>query len=161
MRTFIGSIAFIRSWMLDALGYTNGERKKTAMGSYAALALMAYFFLLPQILPKTTFPMKPPMDITASLLSQEYATNKVAAEQRFRGNVVKITGIVQRVGADDGDLAVLLEGMNSRTSVVAFLGPQQEEKAATIHQGDAVALFCGGDKIVSGNPTLRGCHIVG
>lgn len=161
MQTFIGSIALIRSWLLAAFDDTGEKLKHNVMGFCAAVALIAYLFLLPLISPKTTFPMKPPIVVTASLLSQEYSANKAVAEQKFRGNIVKISGIVQRVGAEDGDLTVRLEGGNSGTSVVAFLAPQQEEKAATIHRGDAVALFCAGDKIVSGNPTLKGCYIVG
>jgi hypothetical protein len=129
------------------------------MGFCAAVASMIPFVYV--ISDKTTEPSVAPIVITARLLAREFAVNEVAAEQRFRGKPIKIGGIVQRVGEEDGDLAVLLEGVNARTPVVAFLDRHQEGKAAAIRRGEAVALFCGGAKMANGNPALRGCQIDG
>lgn len=158
MQGSIGLAVFVGSWVLVAFGYSGGKVKKNVMGFCAAVASMIPFAYVVSEKPKE--PIKPLIVITASMLWREYAENEVAAEQKFRGNFVKIGGVVQRVGNEDGELAVLLEGVNTRTSVAAFLDRHQEAKAETIRRGGVVALICGGAKMVNGNPALRGCRIV-
>lgn len=166
MLGFVALFVFVSSWMLVASGYPGGKFKRNLMGFCAGVASMIPYAAVISIYTavmseKHPEPAKPPVVTVARLMWQEYAENEVAAAQKFRGNVVKIAGIVQRVGEENGEMAVLLEGVSVRTSVIAFLDLAQESKAAAIRRGDAVALRCVGGKVVNGSPSLRDCKIVG
>lgn len=162
MTAFIVLVSMATAWITVAMAMRSrgiGSFRSNLMGFCAMFFAGCVCLLIFGERPKEE--ASPPIVTTARLLWQEYAENEVAAERKFRGNLVRIGGIVQRVGEEDGDMAVLLEGGNGRTSVVAFLDRQQEGKAASIRRGDAVAMVCGGAKMVGGKPALRGCHIVG
>ncbi|MGZ8288204.1 MAG: OB-fold protein [Telluria sp.] len=162
MTTFIVLVSMVIAWITAAMAMRSrgmGSVRSNLMGFCAMFFAGGVCLIIFGERPKEE--VSPPIVTTAHLLWQEYADNEVAAEQKFRGKLVKVGGIVQRIGDEDGDLAVMLEGAEERTTVIAFLDWQQERAAATIRRGDAVALVCGGAKMVNGNPALRGCHIVG
>lgn len=97
------------------------------------------------------------MEITAHDLVAEFRKNKVAAFEKFEGNRLLVTGIVDAIDLDLLDKPmVVLKGIGfSNVHVVDIPG----DVAATISTGSKITLACTQISDAIGSPVLQGCAL--
>ena len=84
----------------------------------------------------------PSVEVTSKDLSSEYDKNEIAADNKFKGKKVKVTGTVDDIGKDFMDeVYITLEGKDLFQGVqVYFKGSAEEETAATLEKGQEVTI---------------------
>jgi hypothetical protein len=100
-----------------------------------------------------------PMAVAAAMLYRDYA-NEVAADVKYKGAVLCVSGRVSSIGKsvfDESEIAVrLMAGeMNFADAVLA---PSETGAAGATKIGTKVSLLCIGNGVFAGAPLLRDCH---
>ena len=82
------------------------------------------------------------IEISAKDLSSEYDKNEVAADNKYKGKKVKVTGKVEDIGKDFmDDVYVTLEGVDLFQGVqVYFKNSSEDEIAATLEKGQDITI---------------------
>ena len=95
--------------------------------------------------------------VTASDLYREYRSNEVAADEKYKGKILTVTGTVESVGKDIADTPyVAIKAGDVIGSVQCMFSEQYSSDLASLHKGDEVKIRgkCDGK---FGNVILRGC----
>ena len=50
--------------------------------------------------PKVSADSKPSVKISASRLYKEYDANEIAADQKYKGKIIEVTGVIRDIGND-------------------------------------------------------------
>lgn len=102
---------------------------------------------------------EPAMAITADELYAAYDSNEVAADQRFKGRLVQVSGVVESVdsGISDEPIVSLAAGDYGIGSVYAY--GLESNVAATLSKGQGVSLSCTANGELLGTPALRDCSL--
>ena len=100
--------------------------------------------------------------LTARELFQAYDQNEVAADEKYEGKVLEISGRVEDIGKDITDtIYVTLEagGGSGFFSVQCYFADTHASDAAKLSKGDGITVkgLCNG---MVGNVSIRGCSIV-
>ena len=92
--------------------------------------------------PATTAPKEDIIKISASDLLAEYDANEVAADNKYKGKKVEITGAVDSIGKDIfGSVYVTLKTDNGFISIQCYFSEKAEiDKVATLKEGDWVTV---------------------
>lgn len=79
--------------------------------------------------------------ITASQLSRDYEDNEVAADKKYDGKLLTVSGKISSINVVFGQTSVVLVGMDdlSRT-VTGFFGDDQKEAIAKLKKGQTVTI---------------------
>ena len=101
------------------------------------------------------------LKVSATQLSQTYANNEVAADAKYKGNVVDVTGVIETIGKDilNNPYVSLKTAEYSIISVQCMFSQADETKLATLSSGQSITL----EGTVSGkiiNVILDGCSVV-
>lgn len=97
-------------------------------------------------------PKANPIAVNAKKLMKEFEDNELAADKKYKGKSVKVTGVVNKIDTevfDDSDYTVQLGGGGEYEilSVTAYDVP--EDELSTIEKGQKLTLVCdfkdGGD----------------
>lgn len=97
--------------------------------------------------------------IKGSQISKEYHQNEVAADNKFKGKTLMVSGIVQSIDKDFLDNAILrLRVKNMFMSVMAYVHNDELSFLAGLSKGQSVSLVCRGDGMVIGSVVLRDCE---
>ena len=98
--------------------------------------------------------------ITARELYRAYSDNEVAADQRFKGQHLLVTGVVSSIDKDfTGNVVLHLRGDGSDFNhVMATLDSSAAGQAGRLHKNDQVSLRCEGGTRIVGSPTLSDCR---
>ncbi|MDX1408520.1 MAG: hypothetical protein R3330_10315 [Saprospiraceae bacterium] len=84
---------------------------------------------------------KPAQTVTASNLVKSYQDDEEAANARFLGQVVQVSGIVRQIQpGDDGTTQILLSSDDLMTSVSCNLQEDQTAGAEGLRSGDQVTI---------------------
>lgn len=135
---------------LGILGAMLGEEKEE--GSPAAVAPAA------TAAPAAPPPPAPALAVSASELFNDYHDNEVAADQKYKGKRLAVTGTVQSIEKDLFDnIVVRLRTSNEFMGAMASLDSKYEALAASLRKGAKVAWTCKGGGLVVGSPVLRDC----
>lgn len=99
-----------------------------------------------------------PAPVDAKVLVAAYARNADAADKRYKGVGLRVTGVV----AEEPALYrrspfVALEGTDLTNRPVAVLDPARKDQLAGLRSGQSVTLDCLGNGHVSGTPMLKSC----
>jgi hypothetical protein len=95
----------------------------------------------------------------AITLFTEYDENEVAADRKYKGKEVVLTGPIQSIERDAfRNIVVHLQTPNQFMSVLATLQDKYESEAARMKKGDIVSLDCIGAGRVMGSPVLKNCR---
>ncbi len=100
-----------------------------------------------------------PIVITSNLLQSEYEKNEVAADQKFKGKTVAVTGVVKSLDKTIGDSISI--GMNGGSNM--FIHPRAEMSVgyenwvASLNKGDSVGLVCQVKGMIIGAVYLDEC----
>lgn len=99
------------------------------------------------------------METKASVLVADYDANEVAADEKYKGKTLCVTGTIQEIGKD-GFQNVFLSlsgGRGTFNSVHAFLSEEAARTAGKLVKGKPITLVCTGMGKVVGSPVLRDC----
>lgn len=98
--------------------------------------------------------------VTALELFKDYQGNEVAADGRYKGRTLLVTGTVSEVKKDFTDSIVIhLRSSNPFMSIDAHVEDSETAKAAQLNKGDTVTLRCEGRGMVIGRPQLGDCLV--
>lgn len=100
-----------------------------------------------------------PLFVTAPLLFYAYGANEVAADRKYNGKVMAISGTVQNVEKDGYKFIVHLRTANPLLPVASYLDSFHESEVAQMRKGEVVAFICMGNGMVAGRPVLRECQL--
>lgn len=104
----------------------------------------------------------PCIEITASKLWNEFDKNEVAAEQKYTGKTVRITGTVNNINSSSTFISanVLLECGTSFRSIQCNFYAENEASLASLSEGQTVTIegVCG--KIATTNIMVESCKII-
>ncbi|AOK03317.1 tRNA_anti-like [Burkholderia pseudomallei] len=98
------------------------------------------------------------VSVTAGALFTAYEKNEVAADQKYKGKALSVSGTIQSIDKDAFDnIVVKLRSSNEFMPVNAYLSKEHEALAASLEKGKKVTWTCEGDGRLIGSPMLRDC----
>ncbi len=96
--------------------------------------------------------------VSSEQLFADYHDNEVAADSKYKGHVLHLTGFVDSINKDFLDKTYLmLNGTDMYMGVRAQLKSSEVARAAGLSKGEAVQLVCKGTGMVIGAPTADEC----
>ncbi len=102
----------------------------------------------------------PPIEVTAFELYDTYENNEVAANMRFKGKRLKVSGVISNIAAVIMDEPVL----SFHAGKDVFNPPQatgfSREQVAALSKGQYVTVECTGDGEILGAPMLKNCVVL-
>ena len=98
--------------------------------------------------------------ISAAELVEEYNSNEIAADMRYKGKVWRITGSVRSTEQSFGSLYVILEGDGFLNNVHCTLKDSEKSKAAMLSKGDDLAIQGKIDGEILGSVSVSKCVII-
>lgn len=107
-------------------------------------------------------PAEPPVSATSGELLKAYKENEVAANLKYKGKPILLSGKVSDIQAGFNDKPYLIMAAGGEYE---FNRPQahivegQEGKAAALKKGQSIKLLCVGNSEVAGTPMLKDCSI--
>lgn len=104
----------------------------------------------------------PDITISANDLHAAYDDNEVAADTKYKGKIIQVSGTVEDIGKDITDTiyVTLAAGDEySMSSIQCFFADSHTEAAANLSKGDRVTIKGMGDGLM-GNVLIRGCSLV-
>lgn len=107
--------------------------------------------------PEPAEPAAPPVAVTADQLRREYETNEVSADERYRGRVLVVTGIVKSVKKDILSEEPYVELSAGFMSVDARFDPEDGGVLGRFLRGDKIIVRCIGNGQAILSPQLRAC----
>lgn len=105
-------------------------------------------------------PAEAVITVSAFELATAYDSNEAAADAKYKGKKLAVSGIVDSITKDVTDDTVIgLQGTNQFLSVHAEIDPSQEQKAITLTKGNSITLTCTGAGEIISAPRLEDCII--
>lgn len=107
-------------------------------------------------------PSTPPVTVSAKQLFADYHANEVAADEKYKGQNLLVSGTVTSIDKDAfGNIVLRLGGGDQfgLQSVMARLDDSQKAKAMSLSKGQPETVLCEGDGMVIGSPSLGGCQL--
>lgn len=99
--------------------------------------------------------------VSARSLLVDYHRNEVAADNKYKGQILAVSGTVKSIEKDMFDnIDVLLWTGSEFEAAHATLDNADAAKAAKLERGQEIMLFCVGNGMIMGSPMLDGCRIV-
>jgi hypothetical protein len=100
----------------------------------------------------------PAMPVTSAELATAYEENEIAADQKYKGKRLEVTGTITGIDSDFSDKPVVrLNTSNQFMSAGASGLPL--EVAATLKKGQKITLICTGKGEVMSMPQLDDCSV--
>ena len=110
--------------------------------------------------PPVVVPDGPTIDVTAAALHAAYAQNEVSADEKYRGKILRVTGILDAIKKDiTDDPYVVLRSANRFEGVHASFAGDALSTLTALKPGKPITLRCIGDNVIIGSPKLKGCVI--
>lgn len=163
-------IPIIFSWFLLKDGYSRLAR---AIGfgwlavctvitiQYIIIGIGIYRDLTAFDTPAETTTSQSVLKVTAQQLYEDYSNNEQAADERYKGKTLLVSGLIDSVNNSFGDRPYLtLESGSMFRGVRARLNPDESEKASQLQKGQTVQMKCIGESVSFGSPTLSQCKII-
>ena len=104
----------------------------------------------------------PPMEVTSEEILKAYKTNEMAANKRFKGQQLLVSGKIDSIEADVSDNAVITFKTADQYEFLkprASLNKVETEKATTLSKGQNIKLLCSDISEIAGMPHLKKCVI--
>tara|TARA_Y100000589_G_scaffold281807_1_gene278937 strand:- start:302 stop:736 length:435 start_codon:yes stop_codon:yes gene_type:complete len=96
--------------------------------------------------------------LSADTLFKAYDQNSVAADAKYEGKIVKVSGTIQSIGKDITDTAYLvIGGSGFLDGVQCMLPVGQESSVANVSKGQYVTLKGKVSGAIMGNVIVRNC----
>ena len=101
----------------------------------------------------------PALEVSSSQLYADYEANGVAADQKYKGKVLKVTGTVNNIDKDIMDqIYITLNGNNVIGDVQCFFSDDYVNEAAQLQKGQKITVIgkCEGKLM---NVMIKGCSL--
>ncbi|WP_408951441.1 OB-fold protein [Lysobacter sp. Hz 25] len=95
--------------------------------------------------------------LDAATLHQAYEANEIAADQQYKGKLLRINGTIADVASDVSDDPLVSLRVSDFESVHAK--GLAKDVAASLSKGQSITLTCTGDGEVIGTPVLSNCTL--
>jgi hypothetical protein len=144
MKTALVVLLIILLWAITAvivLGVTGGFDSETAPTSTPTVS--------PTISPTTTPtpPLTPTYEpgviyVTAEKLCDDYNSNEIAADAKYKGNILEVSSTVESLGRDflSNDKAYLRMNCGWIMKVFCYFDEAYESQLVPVHEGDLVSV---------------------
>ncbi len=100
--------------------------------------------------------------ISAYQLFKEYESNVIAADQKYKGKILEVDGIVREIGKDfQGSLYLVLTGADIQIiGVQCYFSTAHANALALVRKGERITVKgkCSGYFLLG--PDLKGCKII-
>lgn len=102
-----------------------------------------------------------PVKVTAEQLWNEFQANEIAVEQRYKGQVLEVTGVITLITTDiSGKPTVALQGGGRYDSVNVYFRETEMGKVAGVVKGQAITARCDKFAVALNTPLVRDCLLV-
>lgn len=104
----------------------------------------------------------PQVTVTSAVLAKDYSENEVAADDKYKGKLIEISGKVTGVdnGITDNEFIVKLsDGEYDFSGPWCYMKPSEKEEVIAIKKGQQVTLIGEGNSATIGSPMLKDCVI--
>lgn len=105
---------------------------------------------------------EPPIVVSAREIASDYDDNKAAADQKYKGKILEVSGIVASIDSSVGDQAIVqLAGKKEIPFITALGNNDFNQYATTLKKGQNVVLICEGDGaygVFFDFPSLNNCQ---
>jgi hypothetical protein len=104
----------------------------------------------------------PEVTITSANLSKEYSENEVAADQKYKGKIIEVSGKITSVdnGISDNEMIVRLsDGKYDINNAWCYTQESERDKVLTFKKGQQVTLIGKGDSATLNSPVLKDCRV--
>jgi hypothetical protein len=150
------------------------RRGRLGKGCVIAVAVLGVLFIIGLALAPSTPPSavggadtvtatpapEPAIEVTSVELARAYEANEAAAQQKYGGKALKVSGTVEGVTLDFADDPVVqLQGVNPFLNVQANLGGGSKAKASQLQKGQEITLICSDVSEAVSMPLLKECEI--
>lgn len=78
--------------------------------------------------------------VTASNLAKEYEDNEIAADQKYKGKIVEITGTIKSIEEMLGSKFVTIEGNQILSDIQCFFDKSKESELATLQKNKSITV---------------------
>lgn len=111
--------------------------------------------------PPDAAPMVVASAVTATRLFDDYKANEVSADDKYKGKIVEVTGILKRVAkdADERPYAELVADRYEVNEVTAYFGVDTA-LLGKLKKGQKLEIRCLGAGLVLTSPLLKGCGVL-
>lgn len=105
---------------------------------------------------------EPPIVVSAREIASDYDDNKAAADQKYKGKILEVSGIVASIDSSVGDQAIVqLAGKKEIPFITALGNNDFNQYTTTLKKGQNVVLICEGDGaygVFFDFPSLNNCQ---
>jgi len=97
--------------------------------------------------------------VTATKLAEDYDNNEIAADQKYKGKIVEITGTLNSIQAMLGSQFITIEGNQILSDIQCFFDKSKESELAILQKGKSITVQ-GRVNGKSLNVEVKECEIV-
>lgn len=104
----------------------------------------------------------PKVTVTSVSLIKEYSENEVAADEKYKGKLVEVSGKVAGVdnGTFDNEMIVKLsDGEYDFNSTWCYMRTSEKDKVLAFKKGQQTTLIGTGDSATISSPVLKNCWV--
>ena len=102
----------------------------------------------------------PAANVSAAQLFADYKANEIAADEKYKGKTLAVSGTVENIGKDiTDDMYITLKTSDFIMSVQAYFPDELKSRLASMQKGAAVTVKCRCDGKF-GNVLLKGCSFL-
>ena len=104
----------------------------------------------------------PQVTVTSVNISKEYSENEVAADAKYKGKLIEISGKIYSIdnGISDNEIIIRLsDGKYDINNSWCYMNESEREKAIALKKGQQVTLIGKGDSATMSSPVLKDCII--
>lgn len=104
----------------------------------------------------------PQVVVTSANISKEYSENEVAADAKYKGKLIEISGKVYSIdnGLFDNEIIIRLsDGKYDLNNSWCYMKESEREKAISLKKGQQVTLIGTGDSATVSSPVLKDCVV--
>lgn len=105
-------------------------------------------------------PTEKPMAVQAKALTKEYDENELAADGKYKGKTLAVSGKVSNIAETFGNVTASLEGHNAVISVMCSFDASEKANVAKLKKGGQATFVGTGDGMTGGMYAgLNNCKI--
>lgn len=91
-----------------------------------------------------------PIAVEAKVLTKEYDTNELAADGKYKGKLLAVTGKIGNIAETFGNVTVSLDGHNAVISAMCSFEESEKAAVAKLKKGQTTTLIGTGDGSTAG-----------
>ena len=170
MVAFIGLLSFLFFIAFFIAGLISYFTAKTNANKYAKYSCISFILFILTIIMSggsknnsasvTAATSMTLIEVSAGQLFDEYKANEVAADDKYKGKTIKVTGIIDEISKDFADNAIVkLKTSNQFSTVFSYLEKSELEKAKNLSKDIPITMVCNGQGMIITSAILKECVI--